>query len=423
MSDRVMKRLGLGLLLAALVAAGCEKKDGQQAAAPMMAAAVTVAPAVTKDVPIYLDEIGKTVAVESVSVIAQVGGKIIATHVNDGDFVKKGDLLFEIDPRPFEAALALAKAQLAQSKAALDLAKSENTRTQTAGSAMSAMDIEQKKNAVDVGAAKVQGNEAAVQTAQLNLEYTKIFSPIDGRAGARLIDAGNVVKENDKPLLNIQSLDTIYAEFTITENDLGTVRKYTAARGMKLEGQPERNLTVDVDLPGNSQQVIAALGVAPAATQPGQNQAGPRTGPVTFLDNTVQQGTGTVRLRATLPNKDHYFWPGQFVNVRLVLALKKGAVLVPTLAQQVGQQGPYVYVIKEAAGKEDGKAATTAELRPIVQGQRYGDLVVVDKGVETGERVIVAGQMMVIPGGPVQVIPSAPPAGGAAVGPAKADAR
>jgi multidrug efflux system membrane fusion protein len=417
----MIKTLGVGLLLAALGAVGCKKKE--EAAAPMMMAAVTVAPAVTKDVPIYLDEIGKTVAVESVSVIAQVGGKIIATHVNDGDFVKKGGLLFEIDPRPFEAALALAKAQLAQSRAALDLAKSEDKRTQEAGTAMSAMDIEQKKNAVDVGTAKVQGDEAAVQTAQLNLEYTKILSPLDGRAGARLIDAGNVVKENDKPLLNIQTLDTIYAEFTITENDLGTVRKYTAARGMKMDGQPERNLTVDVDLPGNSQQVIAALGVAPAATQPGQNQAGPRTGPVTFLDNSVQQGTGTVRLRATLPNKDHYFWPGQFVNVRLVLAMKKGAVLVPTLAQQVGQQGPYVYVIKEAPAKENAKPATTAELRPITQGQRYGDMVVVDKGVDAGESVIVAGQMMVIPGGPVQVIPNAPPGGGAAPETAKAEAK
>jgi membrane fusion protein, multidrug efflux system len=398
--------------LAALVV-GCEKKQEQQAAAPtQMAAAVTVAPAITKDVPIYLDEIGKTVAVETVSVISQVGGKIIATHVNDGDFLTKGQLLFEIDPRPFQAALSLAKATLAQSKAALELANSEAKRMQAAGAAMSAMDIEAKQNAVDVGKAKVEADQAAVETAQLNLEYAKIYSPIDGRAGARLVDAGNVVKENDKPLLNIQKLDPIYAEFTITENDLGTVRKYMAARGMSGDGQPERALSVEVDLPANSAQVLAALG-SPAATQPGQNQAGPRTGPITFLDNTVQQGTGTVRLRATLPNKDHYFWPGEFVNVRLVLAMKKNAVLIPVEAQQVGQQGPFVYV-----AKKDDKGGTTAEMRPITLGQRFGELVVVDKGVEAGEDVIKTGQLMVQPGGPVSVVPSAP-----APGSEKADAR
>jgi membrane fusion protein, multidrug efflux system len=398
--------------LAALVV-GCEKKQEQQAAAPtQMAAAVTVAPAITKDVPIYLDEIGKTVAVETVSVISQVGGKIIATHVNDGDFLTKGQLLFEIDPRPFQAALSLAKATLAQSKAALELANSEAKRMQAAGAAMSAMDIEAKQNAVDVGKAKVEADQAAVETAQLNLEYAKIYSPIDGRAGARLVDAGNVVKENDKPLLNIQKLDPIYAEFTITENDLGTVRKYMAARGMSGDGQPERALSVEVDLPANSAQVLAALG-SPAATQLGQNQAGPRTGPITFLDNTVQQGTGTVRLRATLPNKDHYFWPGEFVNVRLVLAMKKNAVLIPVEAQQVGQQGPFVYV-----AKKDDKGGTTAEMRPITLGQRFGELVVVDKGVEAGEDVIKTGQLMVQPGGPVSVVPSAP-----APGSEKADAR
>ncbi len=287
-------------LLAALVA-GCEKKEEAQPqtaaamAAAMPPAAVTVTAAITKDVPVYLDEIGKTVAVETVSVIPQVGGKIIAAPVNDGDTVTKGQLLFEIDPRPFQAALALAKATLGQSKAALELANSEANRMKAAGNAMSAMDIEAKQNAVDVGKAKVQADEASMEQAQLNLEYSKIFSPIDGRAGARLVDAGNVVKENDKPLLNIQRLDPIYGEFTITENDLGTVRKYMAARGMRLDAQPERNLTVQVDLPGNSEKVLAGVGIAggdAAGTESGRSSHG--AGDVSGQHRAAGNGNGEV---------------------------------------------------------------------------------------------------------------------------------
>ena len=126
----------------------------------------------------------------------------------------------------------------------------------------------------------------------------------------------------------------------------------------------------------------------------------------------MQTGTGTIKLRATLPNQDRAFWPGQFVRVRLILTTKKDAVMVPVVAQQIGQTGPYVYVLKEAGAGADGKPATVAEMRPITAGQRHGDMIVVDKGVSAGEQVVTVGQMMIMPGGPVMVMPSAPPAQG-----------
>jgi multidrug efflux system membrane fusion protein len=415
-------------LTTAVASLSCQKEEGHTTGAAAISmerppAPVSVAAAITRDVPVYLDQIGKTVAVEVVSIIPQVGGKIVAAHVNDGDYVKKGQLLFEIDPRPLKAALAQAKAALAQAKADAELAKSEFNRIQKAvetnANAVAQMEFDQKQSAVAVADARIEAAQAAVETAQLNLEYANVFSPIDGRAGARLVDPGNVVKENDKSLLVVQRLDPIYAEFTITENDLGTVRKYLASRGLDFADR-ERGLRCLVDIPGNSDRVLAALGAnnpttAPTAGAPSsqpttRSTAGPREGQLTFLDNSVQDGTGTVRLRATLPNADRYFWPGQFINVRLILTTKKDAVLIPSLAQQIGQQGPFVYVAKDITDK-DGKPATIAEIRPITPGQRQGDMIVIDSGLAPGDKVVVVGQMMIMPGGKVQIVPTAPAPG------------
>ena len=429
------RRRFVATLLIALTASvgvvGCGQ--GEEHAAALQAPArppapVTAVAAVAQDVPIYLDEIGRTQAVEVVSVVPQVSGKVVAAHVSDGAYVNKGDLLFEIDPRPFEAALSSATATLAQRRAELSLAQIEFNRVEemVATNAISQLEFDQKRSARDVASAQVEAAEAAVQMAKLDLEYTKIRSPIDGRAGARLVDPGNVVRENAGQMLVIQRLDPIYAEFTITENDLGTVRKYIAARGMEWGNNPGDGLRVLVDVPGDSARILSALGAPtpatqPAATQPAGTQpvaragAGPREGQLSFLDNAVQSGTGTVRLRATLQNEDRYFWPGQFVNVRLVLATKKSAVLIPAQAQQVGQAGPYVYIVKhgEATNPATGEKTLTsiAEMRPIVPGQRHGELVVVEKGVEAGEQVVTIGHMMIQPGGPVSVMQPQSPQG------------
>ncbi len=358
----------ISLLLCQLAASGCSRTS-PQAAGPQMPPPplVTVAKAKAQDVPVYLDEIGKGYAFESVTVTPQVAGRITERHFQDGANLTAGKLLFVIDPRPYQAQLDFAKASLAQAKAALELAKVQFARDQelVGSKAISKQDYDTKKNTVDVDQAQVESAEAALETAELNLEYCYIHSPIEGRAGARLVDVGNVVQANTTGLLLIQRLDPIYADFTVTERDLPEVQK---------------------EMSGGSLKALVRLPSDP------ENRA--RTGKLTFLDNVVQNGTGTVFLRATMSNPDHHFWPGQFVNVRLVLATQANAVLIPNQATQISQKGPFVYVVKP-----DG----TADLRPVTLGQRQGEDVVITQGVAAGETVILTGQLTVVPGGKVRV--------------------
>lgn len=344
--------------------AGCDKKAPASFERPP--APVAVAAAVARDVPVYLDEIGKFVAREVVSIQPQVSGRITKIHFTDGADVQAGQVLFTVDPRPYEAQLNSAQANLAQARAALDLAKINFARVEsvTDPRAVSRQDYDAKKNAVSVAEAQVRQNEAAVQSARLNLDYCTIRSPINGRAGQRLVDLGNVVAPNNNSLLVIQRLDPIYADFTITEKDLSAVQQNMA----------RRTLRVEVRLPDEPDK--------------------PRDGQLTFLDNSVQEGTGTVKLRATMANGDRRFWPGRFANVRLVLGTQQKAVLIPAAAPQMSAKGPFVYVVKEDS---------TAELRPVTVGQRQGDLVVVDKGLKQGERVVTNGQLGVTPGGKVRI--------------------
>jgi len=414
-APRCLRPLTWSLAAALLVLplAGCKRPQAPQQR-QMPPAAVTVAAATARDVPLYIDAIGKALAVETVSIVPQVGGKIIAAHVGDGDTVHKGQLLFEIDPRPFEATLASAKATLAQNKADLELARIEFNRTQELANRGTASQLEydQDRVALAVAQARMSAAEAAVNTAELNLAYTKIFSPIDGRAGARLVDAGNVVRENDAPLQVLRRLDPIYVEFTVPENELGAVRQAIAAQRAAYDSTEVPGLAVEVTIPGNSERDRAVAEVVPNGTAPTSAPAA-RSGRVTFLDSAVQGSTGSIKLRATVANADSYLWPGQFVNVRLILATLKDAVLVPTDAQQIGQQGPYVYVVG---------ADSIAQLRPIVPGQRQGSLLVVEKGVAPGENVVVAGHMMVRPQAPVTVVNGAPGTPPAAAGEAAAAA-
>jgi multidrug efflux system membrane fusion protein len=350
--------------LFAVVAAGCERKP--QSAFQRPPTPVSVVTAVTKDVPLYLDGIGKSVAIETVSIQPQVSGRITEIHFADGADVKKGDLLLIIDPRPYEAQLHSAEATLAQNKAQLELAKIQFAREVVLleAKAVSQQEFDQKKNAADVAEAQVQQSQAAVETARLNLDYCFIHSPISGRAGQRLVDVGNVVAANTGSLLLIENLDPVYADFTITENELTAVQ-----RNMK-----QGSLKVEVRLPDEPDR--------------------PRAGALTFVDNTVQEGTGTVKLRATIPNQDHYFWPGRFVRVRLVLGTIQDALLIPAPAPQMSGDGSFVYVVKDDS---------TAELRPVKLGQRQGKSIVVDEGLKSGEKVVVNGQLGVTPGGKVHV--------------------
>ncbi|HTZ48104.1 MAG TPA: efflux RND transporter periplasmic adaptor subunit [Verrucomicrobiae bacterium] len=363
----------LSLVAAVLLIVSCNRGNVQaENPTTLPPPLVTIVTAQAKDVPKYLDEIGRNVAFESVTITPQVAGPITERHFQDGENLKKGQLLFVVDPRPFKAQLDAAKATLQQSTAALDLAKIQFERDQelVGTRAISKQDYDTKKNTVDVVQAQIEAAKAAIETAQINLDYCYIHSPIDGRAGARLVDVGNVVQANTTALLSIQRLDPIYATFTITERDLPNVQK-EMSRGM---------LKAFVRLPNDTENAA-------------------RLSRVEFLDNAVQNTTGTVNLRATVSNSDHHFWPGQFVQVKLVLATEKAAVLIPYQATQLSQKGPYVYVIKP----DD-----TAELRPVELGQRQDSDVVITNGLAAGEHVVLAGQLMVRPGGKVHIDSGAP---------------
>jgi membrane fusion protein, multidrug efflux system len=350
--------LGAGLLL------GCGKKN--QAAFERPPAPVILATAITQNVPVYIDAVGKIVAREVVSIQPQVSGRITQIHFVDGADVKVGQLLFTVDPRPYQAQLNQAEANLAQAEATLSLAKINFARVENVSDprAVSRQDYDTKKSAVESADAQVKQNRAAVESGRLNLEYCTIRSPINGRAGQRAVDVGNVVAANSGSLLVIQRLDPVYADFTVTENELTAVQRNMA----------KRSLRVEVSLPDES--------------------ANPREGNLTFIDNAVQEGTGTVKLRATLPNSDRHFWPGRFAKIRLILDTRGDAVLVPADAPQLSAKGSFVYVVK---------SDSSAELRPVKLGQRQGEMVVVTDGVKADEKVVVKGQLGVTPGGKVRI--------------------
>ena len=363
------------VLLALLIAgSGCQKKEAAQTGPPQMPPApVSAVAAVAEDVPVYLDEIGRTVAREMVTIQPQVSGRITEIHFADGADVKAGDPLFSIDARPYQARLAASEATLAQTKAALDLARLDFERSEKLLKevAISQQDYDTSKNAVAVGEAKVKQEEAAVETSKLNLEYCSIRTPITGRAGQRLVDLGNIVEANQTSLLVIQRLDPIYADFTVVEKSLPAVQLQMAKGALKVE----------IRLP--------------------EDEAKPLEGELTFLDNTVQRESGTVKLRATVANPDRRLWPGRFVKVRLILDRLTGAVLIPVAAVQISAQGPYALVVSKDS---------TAEMRPVTLGQRQGNLIVATSGVVAGDQVITDIRPYVFPGAPVTVIPPQAPA-------------
>src|SRR3989449_2368598 len=395
----------LGLTTA--VFTGCTNKAAQQGF-ERPPAPVSVTEAVMQDVPNYIDAIGKTVAREVVSIQPQVSGRITKIHFTDGANVKKGDMLFTIDTRPFEANLRQAAANVSRDSAlkkqaeanlAREIAQAKWGETQVnryrqlvqqgvvPREQFEQLSANQDSLNANVGAARaavhsadeaIKVDTAAIESAKVQLSYCLIRSPIDGRAGQRLVDVGNVVNPggsnnngsgnsgsgNGNALLVIERLDPIYADFTISQNNLAEVQEQMRVGRLKTE----------VRLPDTSDD--------------------PVIGQLTFLNNAVENTTGTVNLRATIPNSGHRFWPGRFVNIRLVLSTIHQAVLVPATAPQMSAKGSFVYVVKQDS---------TAEQRPVSLGQRQGDLIVVETGVQAGERVVTNGQLGVTPGGKVIV--------------------
>jgi len=320
---------------------------------------VLVAQVLTKDVPLYLDEIGTCAAYETVQVQAQVNGQIMARHFQDGADVKNGDLLFTIDPRPFQAALDQAKAQ-----AALDQVTLKRQRDLRARNVISPQDF-------DIAQANAQKSEAAAEAAQVNLDFCYIKSPINGRIGLRNVDVGNLVGPASAPLVMIQRLDPIYTDFTVSKTDLPLVRRYLGGPNVKVETR------------------------SPDSNTP------PRMGDLYFIDTAVQPGAGTVKARAVTPNPDRALWPSEFVRVRFILDTIKDATLVPSQAVQISQSGPFVFVVNPDS---------TVDLRQVKPGQRQdGDMQVIEDGLKAGETVVVTGQLALAPGTKVEPKPYNPP--------------
>jgi membrane fusion protein, multidrug efflux system len=319
---------------------------------------VTTAKVITQDVPLYLDEIGNTAAYETVQIQAQVTGQIVSREFKDGADVKKGDLLFQIDPKPYEAALASAQADQALNEATLKRQQELKAKNVTAS------------QEYDTAQANARRAEAAVAAAQVNLDRCYIKSPIDGRAGLRNVDVGNVVGPGGTtPLLTIMGMDPIYTDFTVAEPDLPLVRRYL--------NNPNLKVVTDAE----------------------DDNVEPRSGTLYFIDQAVQPGAGTVKLRGVTPNPDHALWPSQFVKVRLILDILKDAKLVPTTAIQIGQNGPYIFVVKPDS---------TLDLRQVKPGQVQGDLTVITDGVQAGEFVVTSGQLQLSPGMKVNPRPAGP---------------
>lgn len=312
---------------------------------------VAVGKVVAKDVPLYLDEIGTCTAAETVQVQAQVSGQIVSRDFEDGADVKKGDVLFRIDERPYAASLASAQADAVLAHATLQRQTELRTKQVVAG------------QDYDTARANAMKADAAVAAAQVNLDYCTIRSPIDGRTGIRNVDVGNLVGPASPALVTVQRLDPIYTDFTIAEPDVPLVRQH-------LNGPPLQVIT-------NSEN----------------DKFPPRSGQLTFIDNAVQPGAGTVRARATTDNRDRALWPAQFVHVRLILKTLKNAMLVPSSAIQIGQNGAYAFVVKPDS---------TLDLRQVKPGQRQdGDLTVINEGVKPGETVVTRGQLQLAPGAKV----------------------
>src|SRR5579862_3423108 len=356
-SARDNRRLLAALVLvftASLASISCGSKTA--AVGPDLAVPVNVAKAVKKTVPIQLSAIGTAEAYSTVSIKGQVNAILKEVHFKQGDFVKKGDLLFTLDARPFQASLAQAQANLARDKAQADLTIVQAERYKKLFdqgiSAKEQYDQMQANAAAQQGS--VHADEAAVESAKLQLQYCAIYSPVDGRTGALQVYPGNLVKENDVPVLVvINQIAPLYEDFSVPEQYLGVIKKYMAAGRLQIEATP-------------------------------YGDTAPEAGFLTFVDNTVDNTTGTIKLKGTFANSEHRLWPGQFSTVALRLSEEENAVVVPSPAVQDGQAGQFVYVVG---------ADMSAENRPVKVARTIGNSSVISQGVKPGETVVTDGQL------------------------------
>jgi multidrug efflux system membrane fusion protein len=351
-------------VLAGLSAAGCAQTG---ASVPPPAVPVVAEAAARKTVALRLHAIGNVEAIDTVAVRPQVGGQIVGVHFREGTDVKAGDALFTLDPRPYEAALHQAQATLARDEANAKNARLEAQRSESLfeQGVLSREQYDSLHNSAEALDATVRAERAGLESARLDLAYCDIRSPIDGRAGSLLVQGGNVVKAIDGgPLVVINRVDPVFVSFSLPERQLAAVTTARARGRLAVEA------------------VVAG------------EEARPLSGELTFLDNAVDRTTGTIRLKGTFPNKERRLWPGQFVEVRLATGILPSAVVVPAAAIQAGQSGSFVFVVRKDM---------TVESRPVVVGPEVDGEVVIEKGAEAGDLVVVDGQIRLVPGTKVEL--------------------
>ena len=380
---RAFRRLGFVFAsIVMLSACGRKAEKPVEEIVPVLAVKVE-----KRDVPVELSAIGNVEALQSVAVQARVSGEIQTVAFREGQDVKPGDLLFTIDPRPYQAALAEAQARLERDRA---LAKNSEETAARYGDLVKKEYVtpeqyEQMRAGAEAARATSRADEAAVENARLELSYTRIVAPIAGRTGSIQVHQGNMLRPNDdRTLVTINQIHPIAVSFTVPEAAFDAIRRAQAESKLSVVARPSRETSAPV-----------APGAAVLPTGEGEK---PETGELSFVDNTVDRATGTVRLKASFANAAGALWPGRFVDVVLTLSHDRDALVVPVEAIQTGQQGSYVFVVKPDS---------TVESRTVTVGRKQGGDVVIAKGLSADERVVTDGQMRLAPGTKVEVKPSA----------------
>lgn len=363
---------------------------------------VVVAKVTQKDVPIEVAVVGNVEAFSTITVIPQVGGQLMEVAFKEGDLVKKGQKLFQIDPRPLQATLAQNKANLERDKALLgqseanlarDIASEKYARQEAerygklfdqgivskeqgdqyrTNADTLAQSVLADRAAIDSARAQISSDQAMIENAQVQLSYTTMYSPIDGKTGNLSVKQGNVVAANSTNLITITQVEPIYVTFAVPEANLADIKRYMA------EGKLQVVATTQDD------QTVREAGV------------------LTFVDNNVDMTTGTIKLKGTFPNSDHKMWPGQYVNVVLRLTTRPNALVVPNQAVQNGQDGNFVYVVNDQR---------RVAARPVTTGPRVGQDLVINSGLEEGDTVVTEGQLRLAPGAQVAIRDASNPGG------------